>query len=100
MIQLNQLNGWMVDSISRVTGFDSSNVNAIDDFFIEHARDGSVDMNLTDSVGAFSTIIHGIGLECWDHNLVSNTTVVVSATAVFCEIILINEHLAFVSEVL
>ena len=51
-------------------------------------------MNLTDCVWAFSSILEGMRLVSNDHNLVSNTVVVIFSSAVFAEVILIDECLS------
>ena len=83
-----------------MTRLDSANVNAIDDMFIQHARNCAIHMNLADGVGTLGSIFECIGFESWDHDLVSDTVVVVFTTAILCKVILVNECLALVSKML
>ena len=77
-----------------------SNVDPVDDMVIRHAGHSSIHMNLADSMGTFCVIVHGIGLECWNHNLVSHNTVVVSSALVFAWVVLVNQGLPFGSKIL
>ena len=67
---------------------------------IKHVGCSSICMNLADSVGTFCAIVHGIGFECWHHDLVSNTAVVVTTPLVFAQVVLINQGLSLFSEAL
>ena len=40
---------------------DSANVDSIDDMFIEHTRDSSIDMNLANGVWSLGSISSGCG---------------------------------------
>ena len=96
--QLAMLQKISTDSL--MMGFDLSNVNAIDDMFIQHVQNCAIHMNLADGMQALGAVLQSIGFECWDHDLVSNTAVVVFMTTILGKIVLINEHLALVSKVL
>ena len=67
---------------------------------IKHAGCSSIHMNLADSAGALRAIVHGIGLECQDHDLVSHTMVVVSTLLVLAQVILIDQGLSFHTKIL
>ena len=79
---------------------DSANVDLINDVVAEHVRHSSVHMDLTHSAWAFCSGIHGIRLECWNHNLVSCNAVMVSSTLVFSQVILIDQGLSFRTKIL
>ena len=82
------------------TRLDSTDVNAIDDMFIQHVRNCAIHMNLADGTRTLGLIFECIGFEGWDHCLVSVTAVVVLTTAILGKIVLINECLALVLEML
>ena len=83
-----------------MTRLDASDINAIDNMVIKHVRDHSIHMKLADGVGTFCSIVHGIWLEGQDHDLTSNTVVVITLTFVFTQIVLINQCLSFCSQVM
>ena len=82
---------------SLATRLDASDIGAVDGMVIKHVKDGSTHMNLADGVGTFCSIVHGIGLEGWDHDLVSNAAVVILETT---KIVPANEHLSLVLQIL
>ena len=83
-----------------MAGFDSANVDPVDDMVIKHAGHSSICMNLADGVGTLGWVFECIGFEGKCHHLVSDTTVVVFTTTILCKIVLIDECLALVLEML
>ena len=83
-----------------MTRLDSANVNAIDDMFIQHARNCAVHTNLADGAGTFGLIFQCIRFEGQDHDLVADTAVVNLATPIFSKVVFVNEHLLFVLQIL
>ena len=75
---------------SLTVGFDTADVNPVNNMLAEHMRNSSIHMCLTGGAWTLCAIVHGIRLECQDHDLVSNTVVVIASTFDFTQIVLVN----------
>ena len=79
-------------------GFDGLDVDPINDFFIKHAGNCSIGVQLRDGVRSKGSIIKSAGLASNDHNLVTNVAVMLFAFLIFLRVVVVNERLAFGSQ--
>ena len=81
-----------------MTGFDSSDVDSVNNLFIQQVGCGSISMDLRDGVRSFCSVLKCILFECWNKDLISDVAIMLFASLILPEIILIDERLSFVSE--
>ena len=85
-------------SSSLTAGFDAADVDPVNDMLIEHVRDCAIGMNLADCVRTLGLVFQCIGLEGWDHDLVSHTTIMITTPFVFAQVVLVDQGLSLFSE--
>ena len=78
----------------------SASVNLTSGVVIERTRHSSIHMHLTNSAGAFFSIIHGVGFMSKDHDLVSSTTAVIASAPVLSQIAPVVQGSPLLSEML
>lgn len=81
-------------SVCAVVGLDSPDVNAVNNFSIEHVGDSTITVNLSDSIRTFGSRFKSRRVVSIDKHLITDGVIMFASALIFSEVVLINQGLS------